>query len=292
MNKSLFSRIREALSPQLETASGTGSLDQDEQASVGALFEILTADPYEPVRRTRCDQPFQVRITVAGLLSTLDPSYPTAPEAAKKVDYTHSIFSYPEGSHSFEGVASPVGILWEEGTLDGNVTATVTFGATNLTGPELTEVEGEEVFTASALADFGVSATILDSARLQIWPIATGSFSGYDPNEYFVEVPSVTVELEDLYPMSSTYVRLYPGNPSSDPTDVTMVSASYVVIEDSIPQNRTLVLKDLDRYFVKEGVHTIEILHETPFGTDLLNTGTIRVDRTVRFNGGIYVNGQ
>ena len=48
MNRTLFSKIREALSPTLEADSGTGMLDEEEKATVVALFETLTADPDFP----------------------------------------------------------------------------------------------------------------------------------------------------------------------------------------------------------------------------------------------------
>lgn len=250
-----------------------------------ATIEIITADPYTAVRRTRCDQPFQVRFTVTGLLEPTDPSYAEAPEAAKIVDYMHAMFGYADGE--FAVGASSEGIVVEEGTMNGNATATVTFPVTNLTGPDLTKLSGEEVFSASALADYGVDATVLDSQKLQIWPVATGSLSGFSATGYYEIVPSVTIVLEDLYPSSTTYLRVYAGEPSSNPTGAQAISDSYVVIEDSIPQDRTLVLKDLDKYLNKEGAHTLELLHETPFGTDLLDSQTIQVDRTVEFNGAI-----
>lgn len=251
---------------------------------------ILTGDPYGPVRRTRSDQSFQVQVTVSGLLDPTDPAYPTAPEAAKMVEYIHTTFAYPEGSHSLEGVSNPVGTLVAEGTMVDNTTATVTFNVTNLTGADLTQVEGEEVFTISALAAYGVEKSILDSERVQIWPVAQASFSGYDPNEYYEKVPPITVNMIDLYPDSTTYVRIYPGPPQTNPADAVMISASRVVIEDSIPQDRTVLLSDLDRHFVTEGFHTMEILHQTPFGIDLIHSGSIRVDRTVEFVGGIVTS--
>jgi len=254
-----------------------------------AILEIVTADPYGPVRRTRVDQPFQVRVSVAGLLEPSDPAYATAPDAAKWVEYTHVTFGYPEGKHSLEEIADPVGLLHEEGWMEENYNTTVTFGMTNLTGSDLTSVEGEEVFTISSQEDYGVSATVLDSERLQIWPIATAVISGTDPNVYYEDVPWVTISLKDLYPASTTYLRIYEGSQTSSPSEVEKVSASYVIIEDSIPQNRTLVLKDLDKHFTEEGYHTLEIVHETPFGSEILASSQIRVDRTVEVNGGLYV---
>ena len=253
-----------------------------------AYVEIITGDPYQPVRRTRADQPFQVRVTVTGLMHPSDALYAGAPQAAKRVDYLHTSFSYPEGEHSLENVSSPVGTLQEEGYMEENTTATVTFNVTNLTGSDLTQVEGEEVFTISALADFGVSATVLDSERVQIWPVAQGSFSGYDPAVRYENVPPVVINLVDLYPSSTTYLRVYAGEPTSNPVDPVTISSSFVVIEDSIPQDRTLVLKNLDRYFKAEGAHTLELLHETPFGTDLIHSSAILVDRTVEVTATIY----
>jgi hypothetical protein len=250
-----------------------------------AKIEFLSLDPYGPVRRTRVDQPFQVRIEVNGLLLPSDLLYILAPDAAKWVDYTHVGFNYPAGAHSLAEIANPVGELIEEGYMEENADTTVTFGVTNLTGTDITQVEGEEVFTISAKADFGVSATILDSKRIQIWPVARATLTGLDATAYYEEVPPITMDLVDLYPASTTYVRTWPN---ADPSDVKTVSASYVIIEDSIPQDRRMVLNDLSQYFTQEGYYTIEVLHETPFGIDILYSGSLRMDRTIEVTGGIY----
>ena len=51
MNKTIYNRIRELVSPSLETDSGTGSLNEDEKAGVIALLKTLTADPDPPAER-------------------------------------------------------------------------------------------------------------------------------------------------------------------------------------------------------------------------------------------------
>ena len=51
MNKSIFNRIRELVSPPLEIGSGTGLLSDDEMACVVALLRTLTADPDFPTER-------------------------------------------------------------------------------------------------------------------------------------------------------------------------------------------------------------------------------------------------
>ena len=252
-----------------------------------ATVRILTGDPYRAIPRTRVDQPFQVHISVRGLIDENDPNYETAPDAAKWVDYTNYAFAYPEGVYSFEGVKNPVGTVVTEGYMEETANTTVTFSATNLTGADLTQVSGEEVFTITAQADFGVSATILDSEKVQIWPIATGTISGLDPSRYYEEIPPVSVNLENLYPDSTTYLRVYQGPRREDPGKTQPVNSSYVIIEDSIPRSRDMVVRSMDQYFTEEGLHTIELLHRTPFGTDLLDSTEINVDRTIEINGGV-----
>ena len=252
-----------------------------------ATVNIVTGDPYLPIARTRVDQPFQVQISVKGLIDESDPNYATAPDAAKWVDYTNYTFAYPDEAFSFEDVKNPVGTVVTEGYMEQTANTTITFSATNLTGPDLTEVKGEEVFTITAQADYGVSATILDSDKVQIWPIATGEISGISPARYYEEVPPISVNLGNLYPDSTTYVRIYPGPQKENPEGIKTVNSSFVIIEDSIPQSRDLVVKAVDQYFTEEGLHTIELLHRTPFGTDLLDVVEINVDRTIEVNGGV-----
>ncbi len=252
-----------------------------------ATIRIVTGDPYRAIRRTRVDQPFQVQITVTGLIDESDPNYATAPDASKWVDYTHSTFSYPEGGYTFKKVENPLGNVVAEGFMEKTARTSVTFFASNLSGPDLTKVTGEEVFTISAQADYGVSATVLDSEKIQIWPVATGTIRGTDPTEYYEQVPPIQVNLENLYPHSTTYIRVYEGPPTSSPAKYSVVNTSYVIIEDSIPQNRSLVIREVDQFVTEEGLHTIELLHRTPFGTDLLASTQVHVDRTIEINGGV-----
>ena len=252
-----------------------------------ATVSIITEDPYEAIPRTRADQPFQVQISVRGLIDRSDPNYATAPAAAKWVDYTHSTFEYPESAFSFEDVENPVGTVATEGYMEQTASTTVTFSATNLTGEDLTQMKGEEIFTITAQADYGVSTTILDSEKVQIWPIATGTISGVDSSRYYEQVPPVSVSLVNLYPDSTTYMRIYPGPRKERPDGTKTINSSFVIMEDSIPQSRDLTVKSMDRYFTEEGIHTVELLHRTPFGTDLLDVVEINVDRTIEVNGGV-----
>ena len=73
----------------------------------------------------------------------------------------------------------------------------------------------------------------------------------------------------------------------SSPAKYSVVNTSFVIIEDSIPQSRSLVLREIDQHLTEEGLHTIELLHRTPFGTDLLASTQVHVDRTIEINGGV-----
>lgn len=246
---------------------------------------VVTEDPYSIVPRTRVDRPYTVTFNVAGLL---DPG-PGVPLAATQVALSHEAFLYPDGAYSLEGVNNPTTAIVQSGSIEDNGMSTLSYAITNLhqTGvSDVTTAAGEEIITLSALADYSVTATVLDSQRLQVWPIAQATLTGYSTDSYYEDVPTLNIVLKDLYPSSATYLRIYPGETPGE--DVKVVSSSYVLINDSIPQDRVLSLEDLDSFFTNEGVHTLEILHETPFGVDVLFSSTINVDRTVEITGAVY----
>ncbi len=60
-----------------------------------------------------------------------------------------------------------------------------------------------------------------------------------------------------------------------------------VIINDPVPHNRDLVVTELDSMALKHGAHTLEIVHETPFGQDVLAQQTIQVDRLIEFKGSV-----
>ena len=213
-----------------------------------------------------------------------------APVDPTRVLLVHNAFEFEQGvplESNGEVATQSVGNL----EIDDNGKTTLTFVKTNLSVPDVTSAIGEEVFTVTALAGQDISETILDSQRVQVFPIAQAEVSGYDPTTEYEDVPPISVELKDLYPSSKTYVRIYPGTPVADPSEsAEKVSDSIVIIEDAVAHDRTLVLSDLDSEFVKHGVHTIEVVHETPFGEDLLFQNTIQVDRKLDVNGSLYTN--
>jgi 2-keto-3-deoxy-6-phosphogluconate aldolase len=66
------------------------------------------------------------------------------------------------------------------------------------------------------------------------------------------------------------------------------VRDSVVIIKDVVAHNRVLVLKNLDKMLVDDGLHTIEVVHETPFGKDLLFQSTLQVERKIVVNSSLF----
>jgi hypothetical protein len=58
-----------------------------------------------------------------------------------------------------------------------------------------------------------------------------------------------------------------------------------LVVKDSVPQNRVLVLNKYDSVFDSDGRWTMEVVTVTPFGIDRLAYVSFDVDRTMRSNG-------
>lgn len=206
--------------------------------------------------------------------------------AASNVHLGHEVVRYDPVTHDMP--ADPQGVERISGYISQNGALRLDYPATNLSGPDFTRLEGEEVFTISALADHGVAEAVLDSAKVQIWPIADAEISGIDPAREYADIPSVKVSLRKLYPDSTTWVRIYSGPPAPDPRDGRIVQSSYVRIEDRVPQERTVTLDDLNDYVAGGGTFTIEVLHETPFGIDILRQAPVNVARPLTVRGTLF----
>lgn len=222
-----------------------------------AEITITSDDPYTAIPRTRVDHPFQVTYSVSGLV-TNDPD---VQEAAKAAVLEHTTTSYAE-----DGATTKY--PQQEIRINGSTTKSM---LTLIGAEDLTTARGEEMFTIYAKPDFGKEeASMLARAKVQIWPIAQASITGIDTEAKYVRLPSITLNLVDLYPSSTTYVRIYEGAPNSNPQNAISINTSYVIIEDTEPQNRRFLLSGLHAFVYKPGGHTVEIIHETPFGSDIL----------------------
>jgi len=240
-----------------------------------AEISITSADPYEAVPRTRVDQPFTVTYTVSGIVT--DDS--EVQEAAKSVIFDHRVTGYAEGEH--EAGDNAAYTTHDHDPITQNGEGSLAGVVTEITGDDLTKVSGEEIFSIYANPDFGVvGASLLTSQRVQIWPVASGSISGVDPNQKYALVPTIYITAVDLYPSSDTYLRYYK---TSDPTNTeTSGVIGNIRLTTTVPESKNWQIRDLDSSITEEGVYTLELLHTTVFNTIRLGSPLqLTVDRTI-----------
>ncbi|MGD9417974.1 MAG: hypothetical protein Q7R22_003475 [Verrucomicrobiota bacterium JB025] len=247
-----------------------------------ATLSITTGDPTLAsggIPRTRADQPFYLHTNVSGLLSPGDE----IPDAATKVLLEHYAKDYPETFSLSRTEVLADGPI-DSGYITENGTQTITFPTTSLTGADPTKVSGEEHFLIHALADEDndYSQTELASAMIQIWPVADGSISGITDNQTIdLQVPDLTVTLNDLYPNSTTYLQIYPGAPSLGTTG-TKLPGSVLVLDQDKSESRVLTVENWGSVVTDDTQHTIELITVTPFGTERLATVTFGANRVLK----------
>jgi hypothetical protein len=254
-----------------------------DQKLVGAYLpkadvKITTLDPGFTVPRTRVDQPFTVEITVADLLSGAG-----LPVAATKVLLEQHIASYPTGSITLDPAVVAANTPASSAYITQNGKTILKFAASSLKATDPTLATGEEHFVVHALADGSITQSQLDSDKVQVFPVASGSISGLTPNqEYRAQLPTVQLNLTDLYPRSDTYFMLYEG---------TGVNGSTGTVVKSFPVDRDravsqiISVTELDSKFTKDGTYTVALMSTTVYGTELLCPPiTFSVKRTISVN--------
>jgi len=263
-------------------------LDLLDTTTVGSYIprpevKIRTEDPYAPLPRTRADRPFWVDVTVGDLQS--DSS---APDISKSVTLSQHVQSYgPTGTG--DPLDRTQATLRGQSSITTNGTMALTFTLNSIPGANLAKVRGEERFTVlskeGTMIDplsglpYATPAYQLDSQFVQIWPVADGAISGLTQGQILgAGVPQLTLQLNDLYPSSTTWAQVYQGSPQLGATGTT-VPYSSIVINDSVPANRTLVLDHYGALFSSNGLWTMELLTQTPFGTDRLAYVSFSVQR-------------
>ena len=245
-------------------------------------MNITSTDPYTAIPRTRVDHPFTVHYTVSGIV-TNDPN---VQDAAKSVVFQHDVVHYQPGTNQPDPTVDCD--CNEHSVISTNGSFTDTH-MTSLHGSDMTKVRGEEMFSIYANPDFGVvGASLLAQKKVQVWPIASASITGIDGTEEYLEVPEFTVNLVDLYPSSTTFVRYYKSAPSGSPANVKYINTSFVTINDVKPQNRVFNVSALNNLIEEDGAYTIEVLHQTPFGYDLLAQHyPLKVKRGIKIRGNV-----
>jgi hypothetical protein len=144
-------------------------------------------------------------------------------------------------------------------------------------------VSGEEHFVIHALADGTVTQSQIASANVQVWAVATGKISGIETGDKIrSKAPQLTVVMNDLYPRSGTYLQAYKGPVG---TALNRVLLASKVLDQSTSASETLTVSDYDSAFPEDGTYTIELVTETPFGTERLDHVTFTVNRTLVVRG-------
>lgn len=255
---------------------------------VGAYVPIATVtirseDGTGEIPRTRADRPFFVDITVNGLLSGEED-----PDASKAVKFLRHVQSYGVDGTGINLDRTQAALVTQT-LIETNGPQPLTFALSSVPGADRSKVRGEERFSFYSLADYQAPESQIASQTVQIWPVADGTISGIAANQLIrYALPQLTLTLNDLYPNSTTYAQVYKGSPQLGKTG-TVVSGSAVVVNDSVPQNRVLVLDGYDDAFGSgadaDGLWTMEILTVTPFGIDRLSHVSFSLDRTIQVNG-------
>jgi hypothetical protein len=245
-----------------------------------ASVTVQTLDPYSHRPRTRADKPVTVTINVGGLISG-----PNIQDAAKRVLLEHHVKNYTGSVSSFTPAQATSGTPKSSVSIYNNGATVLNFATTSLTGSDPTKVSGEEHFVVHALADGSFTQSQIASANVQVWPVASGEIAGLkDGDRVRSKAPQLTVTMNDLYPRSGTYLQAYKGavGPAVDP--VRIVGAEKV-LDQSTSLSDVLVVSDYDTAFPEDGEYTIELLTETPFGTERLDHVTFTVDRKLEVRG-------
>jgi hypothetical protein len=240
---------------------------------------IVSEDPYQVIPRTRADRPFQVQVTVAGLLEG-----DAVPEASKAVKFLRHTQAYGDNGIG-DDLDRSQATLCSQVLLNQNGTHTLSFEMNAVPGADRSKVRGEERFSVFSLADTRSPESLIVSRHIQVWPVADASISGIAADQKIrLQLPRLTLTLNNLYPESRTYAQVYRGDPQLG-VEGKIVPGSSLVINGSVPENRVVMVDRYDSVFDEDGKWTLEVLTITPFGTDRLAHVTFDVDRVVTVNG-------
>lgn len=239
---------------------------------------IRSEDPYTQIPRTRADRPFYVDITIDGLRSGADD-----PEPSKKVKLLRHVQSYGTGDGT--NIDRSQATLHTQSFLTANGDSTLTYAVSSIPSADLTKIRGEERFSVFSIADYQAPSSQLASMFVQVWPVADGTIAGITSGETInFSAPTITLSINDIYPDAQVYAQVYPGNHSPGTTG-SILPGSAVIIKETVPQNRITTVSQWDHVITGDGTWTMELLTSTPFGIDLLDYVTFKVDRTITVNG-------
>lgn len=243
-----------------------------------ASVTIRSADPYPYLPRTRADKPFQVDIAVQGLLDD-----PEAPEPSRSVTLQKTAQSYGAAGIG-DDIDRSAAVILNQTAVNANGSTTLAIPSHSLPGDDSMKVRGEQRFSILTIGSLSMPASVIASQFIQIWPVADAAIEGIAAGQTIgPETPLLTFHLNDLYPSSTTYAQIYKGSPRVGVVGRVIPDSTFV-INTSTPQSRVATKQDYLSLFDSDGIWTMEIVTETPFGSDRIacvsftvqGTGTIR----------------
>lgn len=245
-----------------------------------AAVKITTVDPYKEHVRTRIGEPFTVEIEVSDLLSGVG-----LPEASTKVLLQRHIASFPTGATEVNQATVTAGTPFASSYITQNGKNVIRFTTSSLTASNPTKASGEEFFVVHALSDGSYTQSQLSSARVKIWPVATGKILGIKNGDALrYEIPPVQINVNDLYPTSYTSLMLYEGSSVNGSPGVMVWDR--VKDNDATTMSGIFLSERLSELIKKDGTYTIALMSNTIFGNELLDKEpiTFTVDRTMEVN--------
>jgi hypothetical protein len=253
-----------------------------DQKTVGAYLpkaevKVITGDPYPLIPRTRADQPFAVEITVHDLVSGAN-----LPQAASSVLAEHHLAAYPAGQTSIPVATAISGTPYGSGYITRNGVTRFDLPRSAIVQPVTRKPFGEEHFTVHALSDGSVAQTKIAGGYVQVWPVASGMIEGIAVNQVVrFSAPRLTLNLQDLYPGSYTHLRIR----NEDGETVVSDDSKFVLAEEPTETGKLITVSDYGKLMEDDGRYTLELVTQTPFGSDVLHSIPIKVDRTLQVHG-------
>jgi hypothetical protein len=254
-----------------------------DQKLVGAYLpkadiKVVTLDPNGSVPRTRVDQPFRVEIQVSNLLTGTG-----LPLASSAVLLEQHVGHHTASKSPLDPVVVTSQSPLASGYLSANGQHVMSYPVSRVPAPDPTKASGEEHFVVHALADGNVAQTQIASAKVQVWPVASGVIKGVKHGETFrFQAPQIELILNDLYPCSDTYLMLYKGTQINGA--IGRAVKDFPVDRDTT-ESAVLSIKNLDNFLEEDGTYTLALMSDTVYGRELLcDPVSFAVQRTIHVN--------
>lgn len=234
-----------------------------------AEITITSADPYTLIPRTRADQPYTVTYSVSDLLSETETD---------DKRFTSTIL-YHQGKKANDSI-----VAGSAREINDNVTAESTqHQPLSLFSGSSTEVHG--VITFSMNENVAVDADEFASQSITVLPKHTGSLEGIDEEKIYHTVPSVTINMHNLYPRGDAYLVVFKTSNKGDIEE-------YRIVQNSQLQNLTQELKSFDPLTIstlnsvidEKGEWTLQLRVNTPFGDELVDEKQINKTGNIKIN--------